>query len=99
MIPQRNLILRHNTIGPNPSYGFKTFGGLITENTVTDCNPGIAVLAGGGVVTRNLVSDSSQGLSLVPTVSYFGNTLTGNTTNVFSGFNMGQNLCDAALCP
>ena len=99
MIPQRSLILRHNTIGHHSSYGFKTFGGLITENTVTDCVPGIAVLAGGGVVTRNLVSDSSTGLLLVPSVSYFGNTLTGNTANVIGGANMGQNLCDAAPCP
>jgi hypothetical protein len=99
MAPQRSLILRHNTIDHNGSYGFKTFGGLITENAVTDCNPGIAVLAGGGVVAKNLVSDSSAGLLLAPTVSYYGNTLTGNITNVLSGVNLGQNLCDTALCP
>jgi hypothetical protein len=98
--PQRSLILRHNTIGSHPSYGFKTFGGLITENTVTDCNTGIAVLAGGGVVTRNVVSDSSFGLVLAPSVSYFGNTLTDNTpTNVLGGVNLGQNLCTPAPCP
>jgi len=99
MAPQRSLILRHNTIDHNGTYGFKTFGGLITENTVTACNPGIAVLAGGGVVAKNLVSDSSAGLILAPTVSYYGNTLTGNITNVLSGVNLGQNLCDTALCP
>jgi hypothetical protein len=97
--PQRSLIVRRNAIHGNPSYGIKAFGGLITDNTITDASIGIGVQQGAGLVTRNVVSDSAAGLSLVPGVAYTGNTLFNNATQVFGGTNMGQNLCNTAACP
>jgi hypothetical protein len=100
--PQRTLIIRHNTIQSNGSYGIKAFGGLITDNTLNDGNVGIAVLQGSGVVARNVVSDNNFGLDLAATggVSYYGNTLFNNAVQVSgAGTNLGQNLCTPAPCP
>jgi len=98
-LTQRSLIVRRSTIQGNSSYGIKSFGGLIADNTITDCSIGIGVEQGAGLVRGNVVSDTAAGLSLVAGVSYIGNTLFNNTTHVFGGTNMGQNLCNAAACP
>jgi len=59
-----------------------------------------------GVVSNNTVTGNiSWGLSLaVNTVGYVGNVLNSNNggianPQVVGGFNLGQNLCNAALCP
>ena len=101
--PQRTLIVRHNTIRSNGSYGVKAFGGLITDNTVSDNSIGISVQQGAGVVARNVVSDNIVGLEPATGVSYYGNTLFLNTVQVAptfgGGTNLGQNLCSPAACP
>jgi hypothetical protein len=97
--PQRSLIIRRSAILGNPSYGIKAFGGLITDDTISDAAIGIGVLQGAGLVVRNVVSDNGIGLGLVPGVSYTGNTLFNNATAVLNGTNTGQNLCNTAVCP
>jgi len=99
-----NVILNHNTVQKNSSYGIKTYAGLITDNTVADSGfQGISVQVGGATVARNLVLRSfSAGLGLAGTVSYFGNTLVDNNSGgaqVFGGINLGQNLCSNVVCP
>ena len=99
---QTNLILRYNNIHRNGSYGIKAYAGLITDNSISESvDAGISVQVGGGVVARNLVTNGkTAGLSLTALVGYTGNTLTNNGGGqVFGGVNLGQNLCNSAVCP
>ena len=100
---QTNLILRHNNIHLNGSYGIKAYAGLITDNSISQSgHSGISVQAGGGVVARNLITNgSSFGMDLTTLVGYTGNTLTNNGAGVqvIGGVNLGQNLCDNVVCP
>lgn len=103
---QTNLIVHHCTIQRNGSYGIKTEGGVITENTIDQSgNSGLNVQAatssGGGIVSRNVVSRSTDfGLLLQSGVSYVGNVLMGNVSGqVVGGINLGQNICNGVVCP
>jgi len=100
---QLSLIIRRNTIEWNSSYGIKAYAGLISDNTISHAgDPGISVQQFGGVVTHNFVSfGNNVGLSLTNVTSYFGNTMVQNGTGaqVAGGVNLGQNLCNTAVCP
>jgi hypothetical protein len=104
---QTNLILHHNTVQLTGSYGIKTYGGVITDNTIDQAgNSGISVQFGGGggaTVARNVVSRCTEfGLSLDGNASYFGNTMVANNgggSQVFGGINVGQNVCNNTVCP
>ena len=74
------------------------------RNGITFGNTG--VVNGTGVVSNNTATgNASWGLSLtVNTIGYVGNVLYNNNggianPQVVGGFNLGQNLCNAALCP
>jgi len=73
------------------------------RHSVADVNggDGITVLAGSAsynVATRNAQFGLVLGIN--NTASYFGNVMRGNGLgHVFSGVNLGQNLCDSAVCP
>jgi hypothetical protein len=102
-----DLIVSHNTVQFNGTYGIKTYSGMIADNTVSDAFVGIAVEAGSGVVARNFVLRSlSVGMNLAAGVAYSGNTLMNNNSlgvlggvQETGGFNMGQNFCNNAVCP
>jgi Right handed beta helix region len=99
---QTSLIVEHTTVQRNGSYGIKTYGGVITENTIDQSgNSGIQILsANGGIVSRNVISRSVEyGLLITGNTIYFGNTLVGNGTQVLAGVNGGQNICNGAACP
>jgi len=101
---QTNLIVRRNTIEWNSSYGIKAYGGLISDNTISHTgDAGVSMQQYGGIVTHNWVSYSNTvGLFMVGTTSYTGNTLVNNNgggVQVAGGVNLGQNLCNTAVCP
>jgi hypothetical protein len=100
---QTNLILRFNNIDRNGSYGIKAYAGLITDNSISESgHAGISVQQGGAMVARNFVTaGAGVALSLTPSAGYVSNTLTNNGAGVqvFGGVNLGQNLCDSAVCP
>jgi hypothetical protein len=97
------VIFHHNTVQLSGSYGIKAYAGLITDNTISDSFIGIIVEVGGSTVARNVVLRSHfEGLALTRSDSYFGNTLVGNNSGaaqVSGGVNLGQNLCNTAVCP
>jgi hypothetical protein len=75
------------------------FRGVVRHSTVDVNSTGITLFSGGSafhnVVSRNL----SVGLNLSTNSGYLGNTLLDNSPNVSAGRNLGQNLCDTAVCP
>jgi len=78
--------------------GIAVLRGSVSHN-IADVNVGgIVVFVGTAsynVVTRNL----TDGLDLDQTASYIGNVMNGNSANVVGGTNLGQNLCNNAVCP
>ncbi len=102
-----DLIVSHNTVQLNGTYGIKTCSGRIADNTVSDAFVGITVEAGSGVVARHFVLRSQGlGINLAAGVAYSGNTLMNNNSfgvlagvQMTGGFNMGQNFCNNAICP
>jgi hypothetical protein len=97
---QTALIVRRNTIEWQSSYGIKSYAGLITDNTVSHGGDGISVQVYGGIVSHNFVSfNAGSGLLLSVYTSYYGNTLVQNGAAASGGVNLGQNLCNGAVCP
>ena len=75
------------------------------NNSSSNGRNGITVSTTGVVSNNTATGNASWGLSLaVNTVGYVGNVLYNNNggianPQVVGGFNLGQNLCNAALCP
>ncbi|MBI3758745.1 MAG: hypothetical protein HY269_03220, partial [Deltaproteobacteria bacterium] len=57
--------------------------------------------ASGCLITSNVVNNNvGNGLNFADgTSGYQNNVMSGNTTNVVGGTNMGHNVCGTALCP
>jgi hypothetical protein len=94
---QGSSIVQHNTAERNGSYGIYLERGSVNNNVVDVNFFGIALIVGSA--SQNVITRNEQGLLLNNTASYFGNVLSGNTTNVVNGKNLGQNLCNTAVCP
>ncbi len=94
-------IVQYNTVernGGNGTNGIFLSRGSVHHNTVSVNWTGINI--GGGTVSDNFINRNLiRGLDGASGVSYKGNVLQGNGTNIFSGVNQGQNLCDNAVCP
>jgi hypothetical protein len=94
-IVQGNTVERNGGAGTS---GILLSRGSVHHNTVSVNWTGINI--GVGTVSDNFINRNFfRGLDGASAVSYKGNVLLGNGTNVFSGVNQGQNLCDNAVCP
>lgn len=102
---QLSIIVQHNTSVQNDGIGIVVEGGAVTDNVVTE-NNGIGIdfanavavpvgTAARNVITRNrFIALDIYGSS----VSYIGNVISGPDL-IVGGLNLGQNLCNDALCP
>ena len=69
---------------------------LVFSNNVTGITTDVSCLVAGNTSTAN----GSMGLDLGARTGYFNNVLSFNSGGAVSGgVNLGQNMCDAALCP
>lgn len=91
-------IVQHNTVQRNGFYGISVDMGRVTNNVVDENGNGIQMLRG-SVSQNDVARNAARGLSLSIAVSYIGNTLAQNGTDVTGGKNLGQNLCGDNVCP
>ena len=92
-------VVTHNVIEKNGIRGMYLAAGVASHNTFyRNIQEGIRSSAGrGAMVVNNFFEDNGTGLS--GNMGYRSNVFDRNDTNVIGGFNLGQNVCDNALCP
>jgi len=92
-------IVTHNTVQRNGDVGVQLNVGAASYNVISTNGTGLYLEI--GTVSYNVVTRNAfQGLQLPFFASYFGNTMSQNFgSEVFLGTNLGQNLCDATVCP
>ena len=96
-LDEGSSIVQYNTVQRNGNYGIYVENGMVSHNVVSVNGSGILLyvgIASNNVITRN----ANFGLLLEPNASYVSNSLINNGGTVFSGINMGQNLCNNAVC-
>jgi hypothetical protein len=90
-------IVRNNTVELG-MIAINVAHAIVAENVLRNNRSwGIGVV-GSGRVVNNVITGNGQALALGSSVSWSGNILSNNSAGVGGGVNLGQNLCDNAVC-